>query len=234
MDARAELLLLKDGVNAEFEAKLIPVDHAFLGARLPDLRKLAKRIAKEDRDGYLGSWEPEFFEDYMLRAMVLAYSKVPVDERLRLYEDFIPLIDNWSVCDSFCATWKPKPEEKEVLWDFLQPHLRSGEEFRMRFAVVMMMDHYLEEPYVDRVISAMDAARSDGYYLRMAVAWCLATCLARFPDRTMDYLRGGNLDDWTFLKTIQKALESYRIPDGTKAELRAMREARRGSSGRAR
>ncbi len=231
MDARAELLLLKDDDNAEFEAKLIPGDHVFLGARLPEMRKIAKKIAKNGWKEYLDSWAPEYFEDQMLRGLVIAYADVPLDERLDLYRDFVPLIDNWSVCDSFCSTWKPRAEEKDALWGFVQPYMNSGEEFLMRFAAVMMMDHFIEDEYIDRVIEEMDRARNDGYYLKMAVAWCLATCMAKYPDKVMDYLRGGNtLDDWTYLKTIQKALESYRISDDMKAELRGMRKARRESS----
>ncbi len=224
IDARRELLSLRDEDNAAFAAKLIPCGHEFLGARTPELRELAKRISEEDLDGYLGSWSPEFFEDYMLRGMAIGYAKVPLERRLRLYEDFVPLIDNWSVCDSLCSTWKPRPEEKDRLWEFLMPCIESGEEFRMRFAAVMMMDHFLDEGHVDAVIAEMDRARCEGYYMKMAVAWCLATCMAKFPERTMEYLKGDNsLDNWTTLKTIQKSLESRRVPDGTKDELRAMR-----------
>jgi 3-methyladenine DNA glycosylase AlkD len=232
IDARAELLLLRDEGNAEFEAKLTPCSHTFLGARLPEMRRLARRIAKDGWREYLDSWRPEFFEDYMLRGMVIAYAEVPLEERLRLYGDFVPLIDNWSVCDSFCSTWKPKPEEKDALWSFVRSYMDSDDEFRMRFATVMMMDHFLEDGYVDRVIAEMDRARNDGYYLKMAVAWCLATCLAKYPDRTMRYLKGDcSLDDWTYSRTVQKALESYRVPDAVKDELRRMRKARGGQDG---
>lgn len=232
IDARAELLLLRDEGNAEFVAKLTPCDYTFLGARLPELRKLARRIAEDGWREYLDSWRPEYFEDYMLRGMVIAYAEVPLEERLRLYAGFVPLIDNWSVCDSFCSTWKPKPEDKDALWDFVQTYMGSGDEFQMRFATVMMMDHFLEEGYVDRVIAEMDRARNDGYYFKMSVAWCLATCLAKHPDETMSYMRGPNsLDAWTYSKTVQKALESYRVSDAVKDELRRLRKARSEHAG---
>ncbi|MBP5203142.1 MAG: DNA alkylation repair protein, partial [Candidatus Methanomethylophilaceae archaeon] len=227
MDVRKELLSLRDDSNAEFAASLTPCEHRFLGARIPALRKLAKRIASEDWRGYIDGWEPEYFEDYMLRGLVIAYAKVPVDERLRLYDEFIPLIDNWSVCDSLCSTWKPKKDEKGPLWDHLIECLRQGGEFRMRFAVVMMMNHFLDDEHVDDVLRELDSAHDDGYYLKMGVAWCLATCLAKYPERTMAYMEGENgLDEDTRRMAIRKALESYRVDEGVKSRLRAMRRYR--------
>ena len=129
MDVRSELLSLKDEANAEFEAKLIPGDHVIIGARLPEMRKLAKKVARNGWKEYLDTWDPEYYEDYMMRGLVIAYAKVPLEERLRLYADFVPLIDNWSVCDSFCSTWKPQPDEKESLWSFILPYLDTDDEF---------------------------------------------------------------------------------------------------------
>ena len=225
---REDLLSLADPGNAEFEAKLTPCGRRFLGARMPALRKLAKKIAEEDLLGYLDSWEPEFFEDYMLRGLATAYARVPLEEKLRLYAGFIPLIDSWSVCDSFCSTWKPKPEDKALLWDFIVPDLESGDEFRMRFAAVMMLDHFIDADHIDAVISAIDRAECEGYYYRMAAAWCLAECMAAFPGRTASYLRSeSRLDVWIRLKAIQKSLESYRVGEDAKAELREIRASLR-------
>ena len=227
MDVRNELLSLRDDSNAEFAASLTPCGHRFLGARIPALRRLAKRIASEDWRGYLEDWNPEYFEDYMLRGLVIAYAKVPVDERLRLYDGFIPLIDNWSVCDSLCTTWKPKKDEKGPLWSYLIECLRRGGEFRMRFAAVMMMSHFLDDGHVDDVLEELDQAQDDGYYFKMGKAWCLATCLAKHPERTMAYLEGDNrLDEETRRMTIRKASESYRVEEDVKSRLRAMRRYR--------
>lgn len=224
INVREELLVLADPGNAEFGAKLTPCDHKFLGARIPELRKLAKRIAKDDLEGYLAAWEPEYFEDYMLRGLATAYAKVPLDERLRLYQDFIPLIDNWSVCDSFCSTWKPKENEKEAVWDFIVPYLSTGMEYQMRFAAVMMLDHFIDEGHIHKVISEIDRVLCEGYYYRMAAAWCLSECMAKFPDVTLGYLGGEcGVDDWIRSKAMQKCLESYRVSDAVKAEIRSLR-----------
>ncbi len=233
MDVREELLSLRDDANAEFSASLTPCRHPFLGARIPSLRRLAKRIAADDWRRYLERWEPEYFEDYMLRGMVIAYAKVPLEERLQLYDGFLPLIDNWSVCDSFCSTWKPKDREKGRLWEYLVENLEQGGEFRMRFVAVMMMQHFLDDAHFQDVLEELDSAHDDGYYFKMGKAWCLATCLAKHPEETMGYLEGDNgLDEDTRRMTVRKALESYRVDEDVKSRLRAIRRYRFLSSTR--
>lgn len=224
MDYREEMMALSDEGNAEFMAKLTPGDFKMLGARMPNLRILAKKIAKEDWKGYLESWKNEYFEDCMLRGLVIGYLKVDVEERLSLYKDFIPYIDNWAVCDSTCMTWKPKKKEMEPLWKFLVKYSKKKKEFEIRFAISMMIDHFITEDYVDDVIMIMDSIRHDGYYAKMGVAWCISMCFVKFPEKTMEYLKGKtNLDVWTYNKAIQKTIESYRVENETKDVLRSMK-----------
>ena len=222
IDVKNELLALKDEGNAVFAKSLIPGDHVLLGARLPDMRGLAKRIAKDDWKSYIDNWDPYYFEDYMLRAMVIGYAKMDLDERLEEYRKFIPYIDNWSVCDSFCNTWKPEPKEKGKVWEFILPYLRTGKEFEMRFSAVMMLDHFVNEEYIDRVIDELDAAKNDAYYYMMAKAWTLSVCFVRFPDKTMDYLEMRTLDEPTLRMTVRKIRESYRVRDDLKKKVREL------------
>ncbi len=222
IDVKNELLALKDEGNAVFSKSLIPGDHIMLGARLPAMRELAKRIAKDDWRSYIRDWDPYYFEDCMLRGMVIAYAKMDLAERFRQYTDFIPYIDNWSVCDSFCNTWKPKASEKQAVWDFILPYLKTGEEFKMRFAAVMMLCHFIDEEHIGRVISELDSARSDDYYYMMAKAWTLSVCFVKFPEMTMDYLKKGTLDDITLRMTVRKICESYRVDPDTKKKVRGL------------
>ena len=222
IDVKNELLALKDEGNAVFAKSLIPGDHILLGARLPDMRELAKRIAKDDWRSYIAEWDPYYFEDYMLRGMVIAYAKMDLDERLEEYRKFIPYIDNWSVCDSFCNTWKPKPEEKDAVWEFILPYLRTGKEFEMRFSAVMMLCHFVTEEYIDRIIVELDSAKNDAYYYMMAKAWTLSVCFVRFPERTMDYLEKGTLDETTLRMTVRKIRESYRVSDVMKRKVKGL------------
>jgi len=222
IDVKNELLALKDEGNAVFSKSLIPGDHVMLGARLPAMRELAKRIAKDDWRSYIRDWDPYYFEDYMLRGMVIAYAKMDLYERFRQYGDFIPYIDNWSVCDSFCNTWKPKASEKDAVWEFVLPYLRTGKEFRMRFAAVMMLCHFIDDEHIGRVISELDSARCDDYYYMMAKAWTLSVCFVKFPEMTMDYLKKGTLDEVTLRMTVRKICESYRVDPDTKKMVRGL------------
>ena len=222
IDVKKELLALRDDDNAVFAKSLIPGDHALIGARLPDMRDLAKRIAKDDWRSYIDTWSPEYFEDYMLRGFVIAYAKMPLEERFREYDAFIPYIDNWSVCDSLCVTWKPKEKEKDAVWEFILPYLRSGKEFPMRFSAVMMLDHFVNERFVDRVLSELDSADHEGYYFRMGKAWAISVCFAKFPEKTFDYLQHCSLDSETLRMTIRKIRESYRVSDEMKQRVKGL------------
>ena len=222
IDVKNELLALKDEGNAVFAKSLIPGDHILLGARLPDMRGLAKKVAKDDWRSYIDGWDPFYFEDYMLRGMVIAYAKMDLEERLEEYRKFIPYIDNWSVCDSFCNTWKPKATEREAVWEFILPYLGTEKEFEMRFAAVMMLCHFVDEEHVNRVISELDSAKNDAYYYMMAKAWALSVCFVRFPERTMDYLEKGTLDETTLRMTVRKIRESYRVSDDLKKKVRGL------------
>lgn len=137
---------------------------------------------------------------------------------------FVPMIDNWSVCDSFCAGLKIAKKKKEEMWEFLMPYLHSEREYDLRFVIVMWTHYYIEENYVDRVIYHIDKIHHEGYYVKMAAAWCLSICYVKFPEKTLSYLKGDNyLDDFTYNKTIQKITESLKVSKEEKINLRAMK-----------
>lgn len=121
----------------------------------------------------------------MLQGMVIGAIKVTPAERLQYMADFIPKINSWSVCDCFCSGLKFANKNQELVWDFLQPYLHSGKEYQIRFAVIMLMDYYLTVEYIDLVLPLLDGVAHDGYYVKMAVAWALATALAKQPEKNL-------------------------------------------------
>jgi 3-methyladenine DNA glycosylase AlkD len=220
---RHQLEQLAEQDYQQFSGSLLPGVEHVLGVRLPQLRKLAGRIAAEDWQQYLAA-QPFYFEELMLQGMVIGAIKVPPEERLAYIAAFVPQINNWSVCDSFCSGLKFTTQSPALVWDFLQPYLQSGQEYQIRFAVVMIMDYYLTEDYIRQVLALLAAVRHEGYYVKMAVAWALATALAKQPAVVWPYLQQQQLDVDTWKKTIQKCLESRRIPAEQKEVLRAMRK----------
>ncbi|MFD0698943.1 DNA alkylation repair protein [Paenibacillus sp. GCM10027628] len=221
---KEQLLELADEEYQKFSAALIPNINNVLGVRLPELRKMAKKIAREDWRAYLRQAESQYFEEIMLQGMVIGYIKTDIDEILQVVADFVPKIDNWSVCDSFCTGLKFTKTNLKKVWDFLQPYLVSAEEFEIRFAVVMLLDYYMEEEYMtSQVLKQLDGIKHEGYYVKMAVAWAISICYVKFPMPTMTYLKSNSLDDFTFNKALQKITESYRVDQETKKRIRSMK-----------
>lgn len=235
---RAQLIELADEQYRKFSSSLIPnigIDR-ILGVRLPALRKLAKSIARGDLGdwrAFLGQTDTRYFEETMLQGLVIGYAKADLEEKLRHAAAFVPRIDNWSVCDSFCTGLKFAEEHKQRVWEFLQPYLASDREYEIRFGVVMLLNYFTDDEYLDRVLQWFDRIRHEGYYVKMAVAWAVSVCYVHAPERTMSYLQDNALDDFTYNKALQKTIESLRVDAETKNMLRGMKRksgtARRSS-----
>lgn len=220
---RDELFELVDEDYKKFSSSLLPNIDNILGVRLPDLRKLAKKVAKDDWRKFIASADNQYFEEIMLQGMVLGYVKTSIEEILSYVTEFIPKIDNWSVCDSFCGGLKFTKNNMEHVWNFIQPFLSSNKEYEVRFAVVMLLDFYINDEYIDRVIKLLDNVNHPGYYAKMAVAWAVSICYVKFPKKAMDYLKNNTLDDFTYNKSLQKICESLRVDKETKKIIKAMK-----------
>jgi 3-methyladenine DNA glycosylase AlkD len=214
---------MADEEYRKFSSSLIPNVDNILGVRLPELRKLAKNIAKGDWRTYLAQADNRYFEETMLQGLVIGYAKTDIEERLRYVADFVPRIDNWSVCDSFCTGLKFTKNHRSLMWDFLQPYLSSDKEYEIRFGVVMLLLYFVEDEYIERVLQWMDRIRHEGYYVKMAVAWAISVCYVKYPEPTMAFLKNNTLDDFTYNKALQKIIESLRVDSGTKHVLRSMK-----------
>lgn len=223
---REQLTAAADENYRQFSVTLIPNVDNMLGVRLPVLRKLAQQIAKGDWQAYLDKADSNYFEEIMLQGMVIGYAKAKdVEEQLQAAARFIPKIDNWSVCDSFCNTFKLARKHQERVWEFIQPYLHSSEAYDIRFGVVMLLSYYVDEHYVDRALQHLGRIKHDNYYVKMAVAWAIATYFTKLPEPTMAFLRseGGQLDDFTYNKALQKITESLQIDQATKQLIRSMK-----------
>lgn len=223
---REQLFHLAEEDYKKFSSSLIPGEEKMLGVRLPHLRELAKEIAKGDWREYLTNPADEYFEEIMLQGLVIGYAKASPEEMLKYVEVFVPKIRNWSVCDSFCTGLKLAKKHPELVWNFIRPYLKSDKEFDIRFAVIMMLAHFIDDGYIDRVIASLDGIRHEGYYVRMGVAWAVSVCYVKYPEKTMAYLKNCSLDDFTYNKSLQKILESYRVDQDAKAIVRSMKRRR--------
>ena len=138
-------------------------------------------------------------------------------------EYFIPSIKNWAICDVFCAGLKITKKYPKEMWNFINKYLKSNEEFEIRFGIVMLLDYYIKEEYMDKIFDITDSIKHQGYYVKMAVAWLLSICYIKYPDKTLEYLKHTNIDDFTYNKALQKIIESYRVTEENKEIIRKMK-----------
>ncbi|MCI9366261.1 MAG: DNA alkylation repair protein [Clostridia bacterium] len=221
--------LLKDLGDEEygkFNKKLCPdTKRQILGVRIPEMRKLAKDILKENEwKEVLSSFDDEYFEEIIMQGLIIGYAKCSLEEKIPYIKKFLHKIDSWAVSDTFVPTLKIKENDLAYFLEFIRPYFKSKKEFEVRFAIIVLLDYYITDKYVDKVIEILDEITHEGYYVKMGVAWCLAEIGIKFNEKAMKYLEGeNNLDKFTFNKTLQKMIESYRIDDKQKQLLRGMK-----------
>lgn len=222
-DVRRQLEQLAEPEYQRFTCKLLPNVENVMGVRLPALRALAKKLAKGDWQSTLAE-EDRSFEERMLRGMIVGCAAMEPQARLRAIAAFVPLIDNWSICDSFCASLKDFTRgNRHLVWPFVLPYLQSAREYEVRFGAVMLLDYFLLDETIDRVLELLGDVRHRGYYAQMAVAWALSICYVEYPQKTYAYLCTCTLDAFTYRKALQKTLESRRLAPEERQRVEALR-----------
>ncbi len=221
---KQKLRELADQKYKEFHSGLCPGTDNIIGVRVPVLRNYAKELLKEyEIEELLKQMDSRYYEEIMLQGMLIGLAKQDFETRKKQIKEFVPKIDNWAICDVFCAGLKATKKNKQEMWSFLQKYLVSKQEFEIRFGIVMILDYYIEEDYLDKDFKIFDSITSQAYYVQMAVAWAISVSLIKFYDQTIKYLEIANLDNFTYNKALQKAIESYRITDERKYILRKMK-----------
>lgn len=224
-ELQQHLFGMRDAAYAAFIAKLtpgFPPSH-FIGVRVPLLRTIARSFAKEEAasQSFLSHLPHSYYEEDMLHGMLISLVK-DYDRCLDLIDRFLPYVDNWAVCD----TLSPKvfAKHKAQLLENILRWSSSSHTYTCRFGLRMLMTHFLDDSFSADFLEIPAAIRSEEYYVKMMVAWFFATALAKQWEATLPYLENRQLDPWTHRKTIQKAIESYRIPPERKDYLRTLRK----------
>lgn len=224
MDAIEKLLFeLRDEKYAEFQAKLTPsVDPGlFIGVRVPEVRKLAKQLKNDPvSEEFLKELPHKYYDENMLHGLLVSGIK-DYDRAIDKTDRFLPYVDNWAVCDIMSPMIFKK--HKAELIAKIREWSASSETYTIRFGIEMLMSHYLDDDFRVEYLEIPAAVRSGEYYVNMMIAWFFATALAKQWDSTIPYIEGNRLDKWTHNKTIQKAIESYRITDEQKTYLRTLK-----------
>lgn len=224
MDAIQEKMFALQDLNyRQFQAKLMPtVDpEQIIGVRMPALRKLAKELkGTAEAEAFLAALPHRYYDENNLHGLLLC-ARSGYEETVAGLEDFLPHVDNWATCDLLSPrAFRSHPPQ---LPGQLRRWLDSGDTYTVRFGLEMLMSFYLDECFRPEYLDWAAEVKSEEYYVRMMVAWYFATALAKQYDAALPYLTSRRLEQWTHNKTIQKAVESYRITPEQKDALRALR-----------
>ena len=223
-DIRKRLEELSDEKYKKFHSSLCPKSSEIIGVRIPDLRNLAKEIINTtDVEKYLKEALDDTYEERTLQGLVLGLWKTDINTFTKYLKKFIPKINSWAVCDVSVAGFKIIKKNMEYIWEFNKKYLKSNKEFELRFSIVVLLDYFIIEQYIDEVLDILNNIRSEDYYVKMAVAWTLQVAYVKFPEKTMNLLKNNNIDDWTYNKALQKIIESYRVTEIDKEKIRKMK-----------
>lgn len=222
---REKLIELGDEEYKEFNQKLCPdTKRKMLGIRVPQIKNLAKELLKENSiQDVLNILQDEYFEEVLLQGFVIGYSKLEFKDKMHLIEKYVSKIDSWAITDSFVPSLKIKKKDLEQVWNFILPYTKSEKQFDVRFAIIVMLDYFITEEYVDEVLKELEKIKHDGYYVKMGVAWIIAEIAVNFNDKALKYLKKNHLDKFTHNKAIQKMIESRRISNEQKEYLKTQK-----------
>lgn len=222
-EIETELFALQDEKYRDFSASLVPTldKNSFIGVRSPELRRLAKKYAKDERiEAFLSALPHKYQEENTFHGFIISLEK-SFDKAIAETERFLPYINNWAVCDGTSPKifGKNKPE----LLEYIKKWIKSDETYTVRFAIGMLMQHFLDEEFEPWQMALVISVDSEEYYIRMMQAWYMATAFAKQYDAAFEVIKAKKLPKWTHNKSIQKAVESYRITDERKEILKGYR-----------
>lgn len=223
MSILEQLYALQDTGYADFQSGLVPniPRERFIGVRMPNMRRLAKQMAKEDAaQAFMAAVPHTYYDENILHALLIC-EKRDYEACVQAIDAFLPYVDNWAVCDILSP--KALSKNKPDLLNHIRRWIASAHPYTCRFGMEMLMTHYLDAEFKTEYLDWVADIRSEEYYLRMMQAWFFATALAKQYDAALPYIENRRLDKWTHNKAIQKSIESFRVSDEHKAYLRGLR-----------
>lgn len=223
MNIKEELFVLQDVSYGDFQAKLVPniPRDLFIGVRVPEVRKLAKKLAREpEASEFLSDLPHKYYDENILHGLLLSEIK-DYEACIAAIDRFLPYVDNWAVCDILSP--KIFKKHKAELMEKIKEWSASDKTYTCRFGIEMLMSHFLDEDFQPEYLEIPASVHHEEYYVRMMIAWFFATALAKQWDTTINIIEDHRLDTWTHNKTIQKARESRRLTPKEKEYLKSLK-----------
>ena len=228
MEIQKELFSRQDKEYMKFLSKLTPnvSENTIIGVRIPEIRKLAKKLVKNNEyEDFLKELPHKYYDENLLHGAIISENK-DFENCIELLNSFLPFVDNWAVCD----TISPKifKKHKKELIEKIKEWSQSDKTYTCRFGVEMLMTHFLDEDFKKEYLEMVANIHSEEYYVKMVIAWFFATALTKQWDYAVIYLENNKLDVWVHNKTIQKARESLRILEDKKGYLKRLKRKKEG------
>lgn len=223
MSIYERLLSNKDEKYKDFQSKLVPnIDkETIIGVRTPQIREIAKNVfGTKEADTFIQVLPHQYYEENLIHFFIISKIK-NFDECVKEVEKFLPYIDCWPVCDQASPLVFKKNHDK--LLPLIKKWIKSNHVYTARFGIRMLMNEFLNDDFKEEYLELVSSKKGNDYYLKMMIAWFFATALAKQYDATIKYIENRCLDPWIHQKTIQKAIESYRVSDEHKEYLKKFR-----------
>ena len=216
---KEKLFKLQDKKYQELQSKIIPnIDSStIIGVRTPEIKKLAKEVVKGDYKPFLEELPHKYYDENQLHAFIISEIK-NYDECIKYINAFLPYINNWATCDTLIPKVFKKNTDKLIIE--VKKWIKSKDTYTIRYGIGTLMRFYLNDEFKEDYLELVSKIKSNEYYVNMMIAWFFATGLAKQYNSTIKYIENNKLDTWVHNKTIQKAIESYRITDKQKDYLR--------------
>lgn len=218
-----KLMKLKDVKYQEFQSKLVPnIDkNKILGIKTPDLRMLAKEIASSDmKEEFLKELPHQYYDEDLIHFFVISLEK-DFNKTIEYVETFLPYVNCWPVSDQ--ATPKAFNKHHQELLPYIKKWIASSHVYTARFGMRILMNEFLDDDFKEEYLELVASKKGEDYYLKMMVAWYFATALCKQYDASIKYIEEHRLDDWVHKKTIQKAIDSFRVTEEHKEYLRSLK-----------
>lgn len=210
---------IKEPNYRDFSKKLTPGEFTMLGVRIPILKNIAKSISKGDYEIFLKLNDKNIFELRLIKGQVIANLK-DLDEYKKYLDEFIPLIDNWAICDTFLCSSKIIKKDRPYFYRKARSLLNTRDEFENRVAFLILLCYFVEKDYLDDAFELIKGYESDKYYANMALAWLLSVMFVKFPEETKIFLLENPFDEQVTKYTIRKIKDSYRVSKENKEWLK--------------
>lgn len=217
------LISLQDIKYKKFNSNLLPGTNNIIGIRYPILKKIAKEISYGEYNDFLKLNQHKYYEECLIHGFIISNLKLSIENIIDYINRYLPYINNWGTCDSFCSSLHIVKNNKETFFKYINELINNDNEWIKRFCFVTLLNYYIDDNYLPKIFNLCDKYNNDKYYVNMAVAWLISICYIKYKNITLKYLHNNSLDKFTYNKAIQKIIESKRISKDEKIKLKLLK-----------